>query len=155
MDNLLANGQLDCVPAAIEKIRKAGLAAGVAGHKPEVFAWAEKVKLPVDFYMCSYYNPSPRDKNPEHRAAGVEVYDDADRAAMVAQIATLSKPAIHYKVFAAGRHDPREALAFVAQHLRPQDAVCVGVFTKDKPGMLAEDLRLLEEAVEARVAVAK
>jgi hypothetical protein len=34
---------------------------------------------------------------------------------------------------AAGRNDPREALAFVARHLRPQDAVCIGFFMRDNP----------------------
>ena len=143
MDNLLANNQLDLVPPAIEKIHKAGLPAGIAGHDPRVFQWAERAKLPVDFYMCSYYNPSRRDQNPEHNAAAVERYESEDRDAMVATIATLSKPAIHYKVFAAGRTPPKDALSFVAKHLRPQDTVCVGIFTKDNPGMLAEDLELL------------
>ena len=69
--------------------------------------------------------------------------------AMVELIATLSKPAIHYKVLAAGRNDPKEAFAFVAQHLRPQDAVCVGVYPKDNPDMVAEDVRLMEEALAA------
>jgi hypothetical protein len=49
---------------------------------------------------------------------------------------------------AAGRNDPEEALEFVAQHLRPQDAVCVGVFMKDNPKMLEENLRYLEQALE-------
>jgi hypothetical protein len=50
-------------------------------------------------------------------------------------------------VMAAGRHTPREALSYVARHLRPQDAVCIGVFLKDNPEMLADDLHLLEELV--------
>ena len=62
-------------------------------------------------------------------------------------IRELRAPAIHYKIFAAGRTDPKEAFDFVARHLRPQDAVCIGVFTKDKPDMLAEDVRLFEEAL--------
>ena len=42
------------------------------------------------------------------------------------------------------RRDPAGAIDFVAQHLRPQDAVCIGVFPKDKPDMLREDLDLLQ-----------
>jgi hypothetical protein len=148
MDNLLANNDLGQVPAAIERIRKAGLTAGIAGHNPKTFQWAEEVKLPVDFYMCSYYNPIPREKSGEHVAGTEELYRAEDRDAMVATIRHLSKPAIHYKVFAAGRTEPKEALSFVAQHLRPQDAVCVGIFTQDKPDMLAEDIRLLMDALK-------
>jgi len=47
----------------------------------------------------------------------------------------------------AHSHTPREAFAFVAQHLRPQDTVCIGIFPKDKPDMLAEDVSLFAEAV--------
>ena len=146
MDHMLANNQLDELPAVVERIRRAGMAAGVAGHNPAVFDWAER-NLDVDFYMCCYYNPSRRDKNAEHFPGSSEVYLSEDRDRMIERIARLSKPAIHYKVLAAGRNDPKEAFAFVARHLRPQDAVCVGVYTKDRPDMLAEDVRLLEAAL--------
>ena len=150
MDYALANNSFDEVHEAIAIMRDAGLPVGVAGHKPEVFPWAEE-HLDVDFYMCCYYNPTPRDAAPEHVHGATEWFHDADRTRMVEVISGLRKPAIHYKVFAAGRNEPRAALAFVAQHLRPQDAVCVGVFPKDKPDMLAEDLRLLEEYTNVSV----
>jgi hypothetical protein len=118
MDNLLANHRLEDVPVALARIRQAGLAAGIAGHKPAVFEWAEK-NVDVDYYMCSYYNPTPRDTHAEHRSELTEDFDPADREAMVRTIAGLRRPVIHYKVLAAGRNDPREALEFVARNLRP------------------------------------
>ena len=148
MDYLLANDQLGEVPGAIEAIRRAGLPAGIAGHDRRVFQWAEQ-NLDVDFYMCSYYNPIPRERGGEHVAGTRERFDPEDRAAMVELIRRLRKPAIHYKVMAAGRNDPKEALEFVARHLRPQDAVCVGVFLGDRPDMTEQNVRLLEEALEA------
>lgn len=148
MDYLLAQGQLKDIPAAIAQIRDARLPAGVAGHTPCVFEWAEE-NLDVDFYVCSYYNPMRRDENPEHAYGVEETFIPKDRDAMVRTIEHLSKPVIHYKVLAAGREAPRQAFAFVAQHLRPQDAVCVGVYTKDKPDMLEEDLRLLEDSLHS------
>jgi len=69
---------------------------------------------------------------------------------MAELIQTLSKPAIHYKVLAAGRNDPAEAFKYVARKMRPVDAVCVGIYTADKPDMLAEDVELLERALAAR-----
>ncbi|MFN2109749.1 MAG: hypothetical protein ACK2UI_08815, partial [Anaerolineae bacterium] len=143
---LYAQNQLDVVPDIIAQIKGAGLAAGIAAHNPRVHAWADE-HLDLDFHMCSYYNPTPRDQNAEHVHGAVETFAAADRAAMVDVIRQLRRPAIHYKIFAAGRNNPREAFAFVAQHLRPQDAVCIGVFPKDKPDMLAEDVRLFAEAV--------
>ena len=147
MDNLLATGKLDQAPPAIARIRAAGLAAGVAGHNVKVFEWAEK-NLDCDFYMCSYYNPTMRDKCPEHPAGAVEVFDPADRDRMAETIRGLSRPAIHYKVLAAGRNDPREALRFVARHMRPQDAVCLGFFTKEFPTSIEDDLRMLKQALK-------
>jgi len=147
MEALLAQGRLDEVSAAIELIKAENLAAGVAGHNPNVFRWAEG-NLDLDFYMCSYYNPSPRDANAAHVAGGQERYADEDRQAMTAMIQTLSKPTIHYKVLAAGRHDPQGAFAYVGQHLRAQDAVVVGVFPKDNTDMLRQDVLLLQQSLE-------
>jgi len=66
---------------------------------------------------------------------------------MIAAIQKLKRSVIHYKVMAAGRNDPREAFTRVASAMRPGDAVCVGFYTKDKPGMIAEDIALLESAL--------
>ena len=146
MDFLYAQNQLDSVPDIIAQIKSAGRAAGIAAHNPRVHEWAD-AHLDLDFHMCSYYNPTRRDQNAEHVHGAVETFAETDRAAMVDVIRQLRRPVIHYKIFAAGRNNPREAFAFVAQHLRPQDAVCIGVFPKDKPDMLAEDVRLFTEAI--------
>lgn len=146
MDFLYAQDQLDTVRAFVQQVREAGVAVGVAGHTPRVHAWANE-NLDLDFHMCSYYNPTPRDEHAENIPGAKENFDDRDRAAMVAMIQKLRAPAIHYKIFAAGRKDPRDAFAFVAKHLRPQDAVCIGVYTKDKPSMLEEDVALFEAAL--------
>jgi len=142
MELLLNNNETDEIAPAIEQMKAGGLAAGVAGHDPAIHLWAEE-NLDLDYHMCSYYRPNLRDKNAEHVPGAPERFDDKHRDAMVEVIATLSKPVIHYKVLAAGRHDPAEALEFVLRHLRPQDAVCIGICLKDNPNSIGEDLRLL------------
>lgn len=149
MDYLLAQNQLQEAIDAVAMIHDAGMPAGIAGHNPRVFAWAEE-HVAADFYMCSYYNPTIRDDVAEHVSGSQELFDDRDRDAMVSTIAQLSKPVIHYKVLAAGRHRPQDALAFVARHLRPQDAVCVGIFPKDHPNMMAENMQILEACLQAK-----
>lgn len=146
MEHYLASGRGEEICRAIDLIKQAGMAAGVAGHVPEIFHWAE-THLQVDFYMCSYYHPTERAHNAGHVSGMEEIFDDADRERMVATIRELSRPVIHYKVLAAGRKTPQEAFAFVAQHLRPQDAVCVGVFPRDHPSMLADDLAMLGKLI--------
>ena len=150
MDNYFANQRLAEVPAALEQIHAAGLPAGIAAHNPAVHRWAAE-NLKIEFHMCSYYNPTPRDTHAEHRAGDLEVFDHADRQAMTETIATLSRPAIHYKIFAAGRNDPGESIRLAARHMRRGDALCIGVFPKDNPRMLSEDLDLFEQAVRAEI----
>ena len=146
VDHLLANGQMDKLIPTVEHARKIGIAIGVGGHVPAVFRWAEE-HLDVDYYMCSYYNPIPRKDQPQHQHGYNEAYLEEDRRAMTELIQGLSKPVIHYKVMAAGRNDPAEALQYVARSMRPTDAVCVGIFTKHKPDMLKEDAMLLERSL--------
>ncbi len=146
MDNCLARGDMSDPLRGLEIIRGAGLPAGIAGHDPEVFRWAEREKLAVDFYMCSYYNSAHRDQSAEKLKGQAEWFLEEDRKTMTELVQELSRPAIHYKVMAAGRNDPAEAIPFAVKSMRPGDAVCVGVFTKDNPGMLAEDVAIFEEA---------
>jgi hypothetical protein len=148
MDFLLAQHRLDEVPPLIDMIRQKGMLAGIAGHNPQVFEWAED-HLDVDYYMCCYYNAAHRDQRPEHVSGMEEWFLNEDRDIMATLIQRLSRPVVHYKIMAAGRNDPAEAFAYAARHMRPNDAVCVGVYPKDAPGMLQQDVRLLEESLQA------
>jgi hypothetical protein len=143
MDHLLAKQRLDEIPPVVERIRERGMLAGIAGHNPKVFEWAEQ-NLDVDYYMCSYYNSASRDERAEHVSGMEEWFREEDRQVMTDLIQGLSRPVIHYKVMAAGRNNPEEAFAYVATVMRPGDAVCVGIYDKQNPGMLEQDIRLLE-----------
>jgi len=76
-----------------------------------------------------------------------EQYLEEDRKAMTSLIKTLSKPVIHYKIMAAGRNKLDEAFAYVAKSMRSGDAVCVGIFAKDAPLMLQDDVSTFEQAL--------
>ena len=148
MDFLFAQGRMAEIPPVVEMIHDRGMLAGIAAHNPAVIRWAEE-NLDVDYYLCSYYNSARRDQRAEHVPGMKEWFWAEDRQTMTGLIQGLSRPAIHYKVMAAGRNDPREAFTWVARSLRPGDAVCVGVFTRGAPAMLREDVELLEEALAA------
>jgi hypothetical protein len=149
MDYLFAQGRLDEIPPALDLIREKGMLAGIAAHNPQVIEWAAE-HLEVDYYLCCYYNPTRRDEKADHVSGATEFYREEDRQAMTDLIPMLPKPVVHYKILAAGRNDPAAAFAFAASQMRPDDAVCVGVYPKDRPGMLAEDVRLLEESLIAQ-----
>jgi hypothetical protein len=148
MDHLVAQGRAGEIAGAVALIRSMGMKAGIAGHVPAVFEWCER-NLDVDYYMCCYYNPTPRANDPEHVHGAVEEYREEDRQVMTDLIRGLSRPVIHYKILAAGRNDPEGAFAFCASRMRANDLVCVGVFTGDDPLMLETDVRLFEEHTRA------
>jgi hypothetical protein len=141
-DYLLAQHRLEAIGPAVDEVTQAGLPIGVAGHNPAVFQWAE-ANLDLDFYMCSYYNPTDRARQADHVHGANERFHPDDRDAMAATIATLGRPVIHYKVLAAGRNDPAEALAFVKAHWRDGDAVCIGLDRQKHPEAMRENARLL------------
>ncbi|MGC9349019.1 MAG: hypothetical protein ACP5JG_12820 [Anaerolineae bacterium] len=146
MDHALAQGTIDEIPSVVAMIRERGMLAGIAGHNPKVFEWAEE-NVDVDYYMCSYYNSASRDERAEHVPGMEEWFLEEDREIMTLLIQRLSRPVIHYKVLAAGRNDPEKAFARVAQAMRSNDAVCVGIYSRDHPEMLREDVALLEKSL--------
>ena len=148
MDQRVAAGDTAELVDAIQIIKDAGLAAGVAGHHVNTIKWAAEY-LQVDFFMTCYYNPSDRTRQAVRNDADTEQYLDEDREAMCALIQELPAPAIHYKVLAAARNNPKEAFEYVARVYRPGDAVCVGICTKENPNMIQEDVNLLEGALRA------
>ena len=144
VDNCILNGAEDQISSFAAAVRDLELPVGIAGHLPQDFVWAEK-NLTLDFYMACYYDPSPRKQSPHHDEKAAETYLESDREARVSTIKQLSKPVIHYKIFAAGRNDPEQAFAYTASQMRAGDAVCIGVFTKDDPQMLNADVALFSK----------
>jgi hypothetical protein len=150
MDHAFAQGKLDNVQAALDLCREKGMLAGIAAHNHRVVEWAEE-HLDLDYYMCCHYNPVLRDEHAEYNLDNPEQYLEKDRQAMTNLISQLSRPVIHYKIMAAGRNDPHAAFAFTASKMRVNDAVCVGIYQKDNPDMLRQDVQLLEESLTAVV----
>ena len=148
MDHYIAKQRYDDIRAFADAVRTGGIPVGIAGHLPADFHWAEE-NLDLDFYLVCYYDPSSRREIPHHDPAAAEGFRSQDREERVAMIQRLGKPVIHYKVLAAGRNDPAEAFVYTARHMRPIDAVCVGIYTKDSPDMIAEDVRLLLSSLRA------
>ena len=139
----MAAGNMDEVVEGMKHIRQAGVVTGMAAHRTQVLDWAEAEKVDVDFYLCAHYDPTPRDFDPVHNPDAPESWLPEDRDKMLRTIAGLSKPVIHYKVLAGGNADVKESLGVVARHLRPQDVVVIGFFTKYKPDMMEEDIRMV------------
>lgn len=151
VDNCYSNGRFEVLREALERMRDHGVVAGFAAHKPEAHAWIRD-HLDPDFQMCSYYNPTDRAQQAQHISTG-EKWEDEDRAAMLAVIATLPCPAVHYKVFAGGNKPVLAAFHVMGQHMRADDVALIGVYLADDPDMIACDVALFEEHVERAAGV--
>jgi hypothetical protein len=127
----------DVVRGWLEHIKSHGMAAGIAAHRPDIHPAAEKQGFPADFYFQCFFRV---DQQPENFA--IECRDKA-----IESIRSITaKPVVAYKVLGAARLPPDEAFAYAFKHLAAKDGVCVGIFNKDKPGMLADDVALLRRA---------
>ena len=141
-----ANGRFDLFHEALESMRSFGVPGGFAGHRADAHAWVRDTVQP-DFHMCCHYNPTDRTRDPKHSAEG-EKWEPADREAMLEVAKTIPGPVAHYKVFAGGNRPIDEAFETLGRCMRPNDVVCLGLFPKDDPKMLATDIALFEEHVE-------
>lgn len=128
--------QLTRVRQWLEVIKKHGLPAGMASHRPDVHLAAEKLGLPTDFYFQCFFRP--------------DTYLMEDRDKAVAAIRQIRKPVVGYKILAAGRIPPKEGFAYAFRHLRRKDGVCVGVYLKQKAEMIQEDASLTAEMASTR-----
>jgi hypothetical protein len=113
----------------LEYIKSFGLPAGMASHRPDVHLEAEKAGLPTDFYFQCFFRP--------------DTYKLEDREKAVETIRQIKKPVVGYKILAAGRIPPAEGFEYALSHLRPKDGVCVGMYLKQKPDMIAENASLV------------
>ena len=143
-----ANGLFDLFEEALGIMREGGVAAGFAGHRPQAHEWIRD-HLDTDFQMCSYYNPTDRTRHAQHISVG-EKWHEADRAAMLKVIETIDRPVVHYKVFGGGNRPVEEAMRVMGRAMRPGDITCLGVFLKEDPDMIAQDVALFEDHVERR-----
>jgi hypothetical protein len=142
-DFLFLNNEIGKIFPLIERIKSYGVLSGIAGHIPEVFLWAEE-NIDVDFYMCSYYNPTNRKEKPEKDNLQEENFSDIDRGKMINVIKKLKKPVIHYKIMAAGRKKPEEAIFFLSKNAKENDMVCIGIYDEEEKGIIEKNIKLME-----------
>lgn len=137
-DMLFKQGRLDEVREFCKVIRDTGVQVGVSTHMPDVVATIEEQGWDVDFFMTCVYERH-RSREELQRLLGAvplpvpEVYLESDPARMCDVIRQTSKTCLAFKLLAAGRlcETPEaieSAFEFVLTHLKPTDAVIVGMY---------------------------
>lgn len=138
VDNSWHEGTVDQCRDFLKAIHDHGLLAGIGTHIPEVVEYAEEHGWETDFYMCCLYNLARGYKSApavERSAYERERYPDADRDRMTAVMRQVAKPCLGFKLMAANRkcssrESVRQAFEYAFAHIKPTDAVVVGMFQK-------------------------
>ena len=159
-DVLWKEGEIEKARDFLKKIRQAGLQVGVATHTPEVIEYIEEKGWDVDFYLASLYKFEKSREEvlkivPEvpldvDRFGGMQLILPSELPKMCDTIRKTPKTCIAFKVFAAGRvsttpEQVRETFEYVFGHIKPTDAVCVGMFPKYHKTMIKENADLVKK----------
>jgi hypothetical protein len=137
-DMLWRDGKIDVVKECLPRLKEAGVQAGVSTHNPAVIEHAEEHGWDTDFYMACVYNKSRSREELEPIMSETpigEVYLSSDVPRMCKTISATRKTCLVFKILAAGRtcdtpEQVRGAFEFVFGHIKPGDAVIVGMYPR-------------------------
>jgi len=138
-DRLWHEGRISAVEDYLKCMRDCGVQVGLGTHIPEVICYAEERDWDVDFYMACFYNLS---RTPRESAlvSGNHVFEQEqylaqDRKRMCEVIRQTPKTCLGFKILAAGRNcatqqDVAYAFRYAFEHIKPSDAVVVGIYPR-------------------------
>ena len=139
-DNCWHTGQIDQIADIVKFTKDLGLPAGIGTHIPEVIEYAEENGWETDFYMGCFYNLARQYKSApavDRDAYARDKFPKNDPERMASVLRQVSKPCLGFKIMAASRNCGtleaiRGAFEFAFANLKPNDAVVVGIFQRDK-----------------------
>ncbi len=121
-------------------VRSHGIPVGVAGHAPEAHLWVNSLDV-VDFHAVCFFNCGSL-----HNGEG-EKFKLADMGPAVECVRSIKKPCIGYKIMGAGRIDPKMAIEYAFDNIKPTDVVNVGMFRGDKDDMVEENAGIVRKVL--------
>jgi hypothetical protein len=132
-DSLMREGKMELALENLKMFRDAGVLVGLGSHNHETIDYVAQRDWDLDFYQCCFYR-SLFGLDPSRRG---EVFDEADRQAMVRTIRQLPKPAIAFKILGANRHcatpaGVEGAIRFALENIKPTDVILLGMWQKYK-----------------------
>jgi hypothetical protein len=135
-DGLFRGGKAQQVHDFVKKVHDAGALAGVSSHCPDHVKRIADEGWENDLFMtCLYYVNRPREEMEKQlgKVPVGEPFFESDPEDMTGVVRQVNKPCLAFKILAAGRRcDSREATAeafrYAFAHLKPTDAVIVGMF---------------------------
>ncbi|MEJ5368825.1 MAG: hypothetical protein WHT08_10930 [Bryobacteraceae bacterium] len=140
-DEAFREGKMERVLEFVQRVRDTGLMAGVSTHNPAVIEWIEEKGWPVDYYMACFYHVTRTPEQTRTLMGGErplgEPFLEKDPERMTRVIRQTAKPCLGFKILGAGRagwgrEQIEAAFRFAFTHIKPGDAVIVGMWPKFK-----------------------
>lgn len=159
-DVLWKEGELERARDFLARIRDTGAQVGVATHAPEVIEYIDEKGWDVDFYLAALYRFEKSNEEvlkivPEvplsvDRWAGMQLIFPSELPRMCDTIGKTPKTCIAFKILAAGRtcatsKEVSDTFEYVFGHIKPTDAVCVGMYPRFKEQMVKENADLVKK----------
>ena len=137
-DILYRAGQIDLLKTYINAVHDLGILAGISTHNPKILETLHEKGFANDFYMTGlhYLTRHPEDWMKEIGAHPLdEGWIDSDPPKMAEAIRKVDKPALVYKVLAAGRkckseEQKHEAIEWAYKNIKPIDATIIGLYPR-------------------------
>jgi len=137
-DILFRAGKIDLIKTYIDKVHDMGTLAGISTHNPKILDTLHEKGFANDFYMTGlhYLTRHPEDWMKEIGAHPLdEGWIDSDPPKMAEAIREVDRPALVYKVLAAGRkcgseEQKRQAIDWAYKNIKPSDATIIGLYPR-------------------------
>jgi len=151
-DILYRAGKIDLLKTYIDRVHDLGSLAGISTHNPKILETLHEKGFANDFYMAGlhYLTRHPEDWMKEMGMLPVgEGFIASDPPKMVEAVRKVDKPALVYKVLAAGRkcqseEQKHQAIAWAYQNIKPTDATIIGLYPRYSD-QVAETTKMVRE----------
>ncbi len=143
-DRFFREGRAGQVHDFVKAVHDHGLLAGVSSHNPDCIKRMANEGWEVDFFMTCFHFLTRQSPPPNKAGSRPSVFDGPkgeptfyrdDPSAMCEVIRQVKQPCLAFKILAAGRRCAsqeivRAAFEFAYRHIKPSDAVIVGMYPR-------------------------
>ena len=153
-DILYRAGKIDLLKTYINAVHDLGILAGISTHNPKILETLHEKEFANDFYMAGlhYLTRHPEDWM---RDIGTTILGDgfiaSDPPKMAEAVRKVNKPALVYKVLAAGRKcdsekQKRQAIEWAYKNIKATDATIIGLYPRYSD-QVAETTKMVREVL--------
>jgi hypothetical protein len=137
-DILYRAGKIDLIKTYIDRVHEMGFLAGISTHNPKILDTLGEKDFSNDFYMTGLHYLT-RHAEDWMKEIGTLPLDEgwiaSDPPKMAEAVRKVDKPALVYKVLAAGRKcrseaEKRKAIDWAYKNIKPIDATIIGLYPR-------------------------